>query len=815
MHSRESMDICYTGVAMDVKSLQTLDLYKVLERMARFTAFSAARELALDLMPTADVELAIRRQQETTAARLLLDANPGWTIGAAFDVRPAVEASEREAILESNQLLNIKSTLIAGRTQLRFFEKEDSSYKVLQEIVAGIEPIPGLIDAISKTLDDRGNVLDQASPKLATIRRDIKLVRDRLASKLDRLVSDSSKVKYLQEALITQRDGRYVVPVRTEYKGKIKGIIHDRSASGATIFVEPLAVVELNNQNRELELAERDEVRRILAELSAQVAEHAASIIRTVATLAYLDLIYARAHYALEIQAVEPVLHAPAADPDSSHPGTRLRLIAARHPLLDPEQVVANDLILEPDVFALVLTGPNTGGKTVTLKTAGLLVLMAQCGLHIPATSGSEISVFSNVFADIGDEQSIEQSLSTFSGHVSNIVRILNKADERSLVLFDELGAGTDPQEGAALARAILMTCMEKRLTTFIATHYPELKVFAHATPGVRNASLEFDLQSLRPTYRLQIGLPGRSNALAIAERLGLNREVIERARAFMAPDDLRAEDLLDDIYRQREAARTASIAADEAHEVADQVRSKLERRLDAIEDERLQILAGVRAESKRELEQVYGEIARLRKKLAAAAQPLLVLEQIEKEHARVEETVSEPVQRTAPTVQKPSRPFKLGDKIYISTIATEGVITSLERDRAEVQVGRLRVRARLDELMFPLDAAIAPRPGKTKNKAQPVESASPKVSVDITPSLEIDLRGSIVEDALEELERHLDSAFLVGMPFMYVIHGKGTGRLRQAIRQWLKRNPYVASFAPGNEKEGGDGVTVIRLKEQ
>lgn len=796
---------------MDAKSLETLELSSILEHLASYAAFSASKELARDLRPTSVLDEARRRQAETSEARTLLSVKTDLTIGGAHDLRPQATAAARGAVLEPTQLLDLKGTLIASRTLRRLFDKLGDSYPALATLASNLVPTPDLIDCITKKLDDRGEVLDTASEKLAAIRRDLMIVHDRLIGKLQRLLGDPKVAPLLQEPIITLRDGRFVIPLRSDFKGKIKSVIHDQSASGATLFIEPLTVVDLNNQMRELQLAERDEVRRILAELSHQVGEQAEAISQTTEALANLDLAFAKARYAEKIKATEPILKAFEARADSAHPGSTLRLLAARHPLLSPETVVPIDLILDPDTFSLVITGPNTGGKTVSLKTAGLLVLMAQCGLHIPSLSGSELSVFDAVYADIGDEQSIEQSLSTFSSHISNIIRILKHAGPKSLVALDELGAGTDPQEGAALARAILSALLDRRATTLVATHYPELKTFAHATHGVQNASVEFDLESLRPTYHLTIGLPGRSNALAIAKRLGLNQTIVELARKMVSPEELQVEDLLDEIYRQRDAARQERAEAEEARERMQEMETDLARRLDAIGEERLELLRQARSEAEEEVETVHEELRNLRRRLAAAAQPLDALESIEEELRELEDEVSEPVVQPVGERSLPDRQFRLGDTVRLNMINAEGVITSLNQSQVEVQVGRLRVRARTDEL------------SRIEKSKEEVEGGQARIVDDglkihsglgmpQAPPLELHLRGLTVDEALEKLELRLDAAFLAGMPFVRVVHGKGTGKLREAIRRALRDNTYVASFEPGKSGEGGDGVTVIRL---
>ena len=521
---------------MDTKTLHVLEYPKILERLVGFCDFSASMELARHLEPTDSYDLAIARLEETREARKLFSTNDNIGVGGAHDIRPAVELAARGGVLDPQQLLDIKSTLISSRELKKSLERKTDEYPRLTQTAAGLPESHGMVDAISRVLSDRGEVLDSASPKLGTLRREIKIAHDRLMSRLQRYLTESANK--LQEPIITQRDGRYVIPLRAEFKGQIKAVVHDQSSSGATLFVEPLPIVELNNTMRELQLQERDEERRILYELSAEIAEHRDELIYGMENLAVLDLIFAKAKYAEELKASEPVLHKAESrrqkseDQSSSvHRPPSILLMQARHPLLDPNTVVPIDVDPRPGTRAIVITGPNTGGKTVSLKTVGLFALMAQSGLHIPASSGSELPLFQAVYADIGDEQSIEQSLSTFSGHITNIIRILKQIDARSLVIFDELGAGTDPQEGAALARAILTYLLESGCTTLVATHYPELKTFAHSTEGVVNASLEFDIRTLRPTYRLTIGLPGRSNALLIAQRLGLPQQIIDSAQ--------------------------------------------------------------------------------------------------------------------------------------------------------------------------------------------------------------------------------------------------------------------------------------------
>jgi DNA mismatch repair protein MutS2 len=800
---------------MDAKSLTTLEYTKILELLAGYCAFSASAEKARALAPSADIEEARRRQAETREALTLLSTRPDLTIGGARDIRLPVDQAKHGAVLTPTELLDVKYTLISARNLQRLFEQVGGTYTHLYDIAVQMPPPLGIIDAVSRAISERGEILDSASEKLNTIRRDMRITHDRLLSKMQRIVGDPGNAAYLQEALITQRDGRYVLPLRAEFKGRIKSIVHDQSASGATLFVEPLAVVELNNQYRELQLAERDEERRIMAELSMQVGRQAAEILQAVETIAELDLVFARAKYADSTGSSEPNLRElPPKTPDNGlhpgsaglHPGAVIRLYQARHPLLDPQTVVPIDVELDPQTYAMVVTGPNTGGKTVTLKTIGLLALMAQAGLHIPVQSGSEISVFHDIYADIGDEQSIEQSLSTFSGHITNIIRILERADRRSLVILDELGAGTDPQEGAALARALLGHLLEQGITTLVTTHHPELKTYAHSMPGVTNASVEFDLDTLQPTFHLTIGLPGRSNALAIAQRLGLPEDIVSSARAEINPADLQVDDLLDEIRQQRDKARQSRAAADGARREVEALQAELVERMEGIEDERRALLEKAQQEAEEELQQLKDEMRQVRRALAQARQPAEALRTLDEKVEEIEEAVEKPVIRRKPSLgDRPlQRAIRLGDQVRLRSLNTQGVVTSLGEEVAEVQVGVLRVRARLSDLVLPATPDEAPLA-----EAAPARS----MGMPASPGVELDLRGQRSDEAGDALERYLDSAYLAGLPWVRIIHGKGTGRLRDMVRQTLQGHPQVRSFEPGGDKEGGEGVTVVKLK--
>jgi DNA mismatch repair protein MutS2 len=803
---------------MDTKTLHVLEYPKILERLVGFCDFSASMELARTLEPTDSYDLAIARLAEASEARRLFSTNDNIGIGGAHDIRPAADLASRGGVLDAQQLLDIKSTLISSRELKKSLERKTDEFPRLTQIAAGLSEAHGMVDSISRVLSDRGEVLDSASPKLGTLRREIKISHDRLMSRLQRYLTESANK--LQEPIITQRDGRYVIPLRAEFKGQIKAVVHDQSSSGATLFVEPLPIVELNNAMRELQLQERDEERRILYELSAQIAEHREELVYGLENLAMLDLIFAKAKYAEELKASEPMLHKMEVkkrkddDPSSAaHRPPSIQLLNARHPLLDPNLVVPIDIDPKPGTRAIVITGPNTGGKTVSLKTVGLFSLMAQSGLHIPAQSGSELPFFHAVYADIGDEQSIEQSLSTFSGHITNIIHILKQIDARSLVIFDELGAGTDPQEGAALARAILSFLLESGCTILVATHYPELKTFAHSTEGVVNASLEFDIKTLRPTYHLTIGLPGRSNALLIAQRLGLSQNIIESAKAEINPEDLRADKLLDDIRKERNRTSRERQKLEKARDRLEAQTKELEKRLEKIEDERREVLAKARAEGELEVAVLRRNIDSLKSQLKKAKQPLDAIKTIEERIEKIEEKVEAPVERKIDQSPVSSlQSLRLGERVTVTTLNAEGVVTALGESDAEVQVGSLRVRARLVDLVRKGQMEERPEVKKEEKKVEAEGSGRAALSGTRSPGLELNLRGKLVEEGLEDLERYLERAFSAGLLFVRIVHGKGTGRMRDAVRNALKSSPYVASFEEPKENEGGAGVTVATM---
>ncbi len=808
------------------KHLATLEFPKVLARLATYTAFSGGAELAIALMPATRLQEIRQRLETTSEARALLAARPDVGLGGVHDVRPLVAAAQRGVALPPVDLLAVHDTLAKARALQRSLSRLGDQFPHLASLASRIQPCPEVIEEIGRCLDERGELRDDASPDLARIRRELCIAHDRIQEKLRSIITSPKNAAYLQEPLITQRDGRYVIPLKADFKGRIRGVVHDVSSSGVTIFVEPLSVVELNNTWRQLQIEEEQEIRRILLHLADLIAGCAAAIVQTVEMLAELDLAFAKAKYAEAIGANAPQVVPfrktdQRAKPTSVrieqladgsailHPGSTIRFLGARHPLLDPQKVVPIDVALDEETYVLVITGPNTGGKTVSLKTVGLLTLMAQAGLHIPAEPGSTISPFEAVYADIGDEQSIEQSLSTFSAHLTNILSFLDRADERSLVLLDELGAGTDPAEGAALARALLEHLRLRRVTAFVATHYPELKSYAQLTPGVRNACVEFDPETLSPTYKLTIGLPGRSNAFAIARRLGLPGEIVERARALVPTESLRTEDMLVDIHRLRLQTVRARDEANAARAEAENLAYALRERLAQIEQEREEILTRAHEEAMAELAALRAEVRDLRRRLQSAAVPAEVVVAVEKEIAALTdvvtsvlpETVSRESLEVLPDVSR--QPLRPGDVVWVRPLRTEGHVLAVDGGRAEVQVGPARTQVHVSALELRVRAPV-----EAGEQLQEEYRASPVLS----PGVHIDLRGCTVEEALERLDRHLDAASRSGLPWVSVIHGKGTGALRRAVRDFLADHPLVSSYESGGDREGAEGVTIAKL---
>ncbi|MDH3675345.1 MAG: endonuclease MutS2, partial [Anaerolineae bacterium] len=798
---------------MQQKHLSILELPKILEKLAAYASFSASKALALALRPSPYLNEARGWQTETTEADHLLSVQVSIGVGGARDVRPYLVRAGRGMILTALELLEIRQTLIAARQLQRTITRLAEAYPRLADIAQRIEECPGVVSAISQAIDESGEIKDSASSTLARIRRDLGIAHSRLLDRLNRFVTSGQYRQYLQESLVTQRAGRYVIPLKAEFKSRIQGVIHDQSASGATLFIEPLATVELNNKWRQLQLDEEDEIRKILMQLSDLAAGHEEFIGHTVAALADLDLAFAKAKYAQAIEATEPILVGfDRSQPATTAPANQIKsrpsfkLTGARHPLLDPEAVVSIDVVLAEGIQMLVITGPNTGGKTVSLKTIGLLAAMAQAGLHIPAAEGSRLLVFNGIYADIGDEQSIEQSLSTFSAHMTNLVQILEHSDEQSLVILDELGAGTDPIEGSALARSILSRLLDSGVTTFVATHYSELKAFAHTTPGVSNASMEFDPVSLAPTYQLQIGLPGASNAFTIARRLGLSPDIIDKAQGLVGEDAQQVEAMLAEIKAQTLAAQRTRQLAEADREEAEAYTNRLQRKLAEIDEERREILNSARADARREIKAVREQLRALELEAQAAlndSQETVAtatsepVRRVQNQETRLQalETELEDEEVMAATADKakqkqvlPGGPLRSGDRVFVNQYGTTAEIVSVQNNQAEIQLGRFRATVPLDNL------ELRDRPVAGIDRSAAVEPTISLVEGE-PPGMELDLRGQVVEEALINMDQYLDKAFLARMPTVRIIHGKGSGVLRQAVRQELNHHPMVSSY--------------------
>jgi DNA mismatch repair protein MutS2 len=867
------------------QTLETLEFPKIRERLARHTAFSASRDLALRLLPSTDAYVIRRRLQLTSEARRLLDERPDASIGGARDIRSAAGLARRGGVLDAAVFLEIAGTLRSGRLLRAMLLKQDAAnFALLRELAEDLPDLPAVEATIAATIGEDGTVLDSASPKLGRLRAEVRVAFGRLQDKLQNMISSTTYGDSLQEPIITVRGGRYVVPVKASHKRNIRGLVHDQSASGATLYIEPIAIVELNNKWRELQLAEEEEVARILAELSDRVGGYATEIVAGVEALAGIDLAFAMAKYSLALRCVAPEIvenvtsdvwrvTTEGATPDTRHTPldtAPLVLTQARHPLLDQSTVVPTDLYLGGDFRILLITGPNTGGKTVALKTTGLLALMAQSGLHIPAAEPARMPVFGQVFADIGDEQSIEQSLSTFSSHMSNIIRILRALEDPSgvtkdegrktkeepthapgaeelerlsnwrkpnpgewvplepvfaepqlaLVLLDELGAGTDPVEGAALARAIIERLLELGVLGVATTHYAELKAFAYATEGVQNGSVEFNVETLGPTYKLTIGLPGRSNALAIARRLGLPEVLVDRARNMMAHEDAQVEDLLAGIHREREAAALELQRTDELRADAEKYRERLATELRDFERQREAEWQAARDQLDDELREVRGQLRRLRDEFRSVSVSRQWMEEAEK---RLQDTqgqvkqITQPPPSPRPAIAEPPaqtqapRPLQVGDVVLVRSVGLSGEILAIDEDEgtAEVQVGGFRMQADLAELRRETKQ-------ERKTKAEPQRAEPQRASLPSTPDvgMTFDMRGWRAGEVADKLERYLNDAYLAGLPYVRLIHGKGTGTLRQIVRDTLTGHPLVASHGGGGP-DGGEGVTVARLVER
>ena len=784
------------------KALHTLEYPKVIDHVKSFATSSVGKTIIEELVPSTDFEQIQTWTEETDEALAILRVRGNVPLGGLFDVRPHARRAQIGGILSAMELMEIASTIRSSKILRKFIEDvtdaEDFSTKHMKNYTDGLPILTELEHEINACIDDNGMVLDSASQTLRSIRQQLRTAVQRIREKLDSYTRGQNATKMLSDAIVTIRNDRYVIPVKAEYRSHYGGIVHDQSSSGQTLFIEPNAVVQLNNDARALRVKEQEEIERILKELSMQVEIVASDLFHLVKSMATLDAIFAKAKYGTAEKCTRPTINQEG----------RIRLVKARHPLLKKEEAVANTIEFGNPDTAVVITGPNTGGKTVTLKTVGLCTLMAQSGIPIPALDGSEIAVFDSIFADIGDEQSIEQSLSTFSSHMVNIVDILKKFDEHSLVLFDELGAGTDPQEGAALAISILDEVHGRGARVMATTHYPELKAYGYNRPGVINASVEFDVETLSPTYKLLMGVPGRSNAFEISKRLGLPQHIISHAEGFTGTDRSEVDTMIASLEESRKRAEQDAEDTKRVLEESEALKQELAERLADYEAKKEQLAEKAREkakkivdEARRESETVIQELRQLQKQAAAGVKEHEIIDA----RKRLEGALPEnPVLKKEKQKKQRAQNLQAGDEVKVLSFGQKGtLLEKVSKDEWAVQIGVLKMKLPESDLEF-----VKP------DKPQPtvsVHSVGGRSGAGV--KLELDLRGERYEDALLRTEKYLDDAVLANYPRVSIIHGKGTGALRQGIQTMLKKDRRVKSYRFGEAGEGGYGVTIVELK--
>lgn len=786
-------------ILMQERILRVLEFHKVKDQLVEHVSSSLGKRKAESLMPSTDYEEVVRWQEETDEAVKVLRIKGNVPLGGIFDIRPHVKRSVIGGMLSPQELTQVASTIHASRQIKRFIEEfvdERSSLHILLNYVSSYNVLADLETTIRNAIDDNGEVLDSASEALRSLRNQLRTKESRVRERLESMIRSSNAQKMLSDAIITIRNDRFVIPVKQEYKGHYGGIVHDQSSSGQTLFIEPQSIVQLNNELQEIRVKEQQEVERILIELSGKVAEESAELEIIVEVLAEIDFMFAKARYSKRMKGSKPLVNNEG----------RISLFKARHPLIPVDEVVANDVTLGKDFTTIVITGPNTGGKTVTLKTVGLCTLMAQAGLQIPALDGSETAVFGAVYADIGDEQSIEQSLSTFSSHMVNIVDILNKVDFNSLVLFDELGAGTDPQEGAALAISILDEVYKRGARVIATTHYPELKAYGYNREGVINASVEFDIETLSPTYKLLIGVPGRSNAFEISKRLGLNNEVIQTARSYISADSNQVENMIASLEESKRMAEAEREEANEFLKSAEKLHKDLQKQMiefydqkDTLHEKAAEKAAEIVDQAKAEAEKIISDLRKMRIEKAAEI----------KEHELID--AKKRLEEAAPKINKTKKPvkgnekhtFTKGDEVKVLSFDQKGHLIEKTSDNEwQVQIGILKMKVAEKDLEFIKN----PKPVETK----PMAIVKGR---DFHVSLELDLRGERYENALLRVEKYIDDALLAAYPRVSIIHGKGTGALRQGVQEYLRNHRAVKNIRFGEAGEGGSGVTVVEFK--
>ncbi|MED0703873.1 MULTISPECIES: endonuclease MutS2 [Aeribacillus] len=786
---------------MQERVLHVLEFNKIRELLKEHASSSLGKEKALKLMPSGDINEVLKRQEQTDEALTVLRLKGSAPFGGLSDIRPSVKRAQIGGTLGPQELVAVSAVLYASRQMKQFIEKltqeEEVSLPHLEQLVSEIGIYLKEEKEIQRCIRDDGEIVDDASDKLKAIRGQIRTLEARIREKLESIIRSPSAQKNLSDAIITIRNDRYCIPVKQEYRGVYGGIVHDQSSSGATLFIEPQAIVEANNSLNEARIKERREIERILTELSKMVADISKGIIHNITVMGEIDFMFAKALYAKKLKATKPNINDRGI----------MKLYKARHPLIDPETVVPNTIELGEDFQSIVITGPNTGGKTVTLKTIGLLALMAQSGLQIPAEEGSTMPVFEAVYADIGDEQSIEQNLSTFSSHMVNIVKILQELNDRSLVLFDELGAGTDPGEGAALAIAILDEALNRGAQVVATTHYPELKAYGFNRKGVINASVEFDVDTLSPTYKLLIGVPGRSNAFEISKRLGLSKEIIERAKSFMSADRSKTDAMIASLEESKKRAEEDWMEAEKTLKEAEKLHKELQEQIiefnkqkDRLYQEAEEMVKKRLEEAQKEADQIIQKLKNMQKEHSSAIKEHELIEAKKRlEYAAPEFINTEQKSEK----QKSKKQLRPGDEVKVINLNQKGhLLEKANESEWLVQIGILKMKVKEEDLEYI---------GSPKQEGE--KTLATVKGKDFHVSLELDLRGERYEDALIRLEKYIDDCLLAGYPRAHIIHGKGTGALRKGVREFLQNHRAVKNVRFGEANEGGTGVTIVEFK--
>ena len=792
---------------MKKKAINVLEYNKIIEKLKEQAGSEMAKKIISELQPFHDVPAIRDMLMETTEAVTLIVHKGPLPLGGFYDIEDSLHLCRKGGSLIMKQLLQIHYNMSLARRVTVFLKSDLPPLPVIQSIGEVLAVHKNLEEEIDRCILSEDEMADNASPELRSIRRAIVRQNDALKAKMNQIINSSDNKTLLQDAIVTVRDGRYVIPVKQEHRGKFPGIIHDQSSTGATLFIEPQVIVNLNNELRQLELQEKAEIERILAELSGRVAEHYHGLLNNQKLLIQLDVIMAKGKLSVMQHGEEP----------SVDEGGELILKEARHPLIDPKKVVPINVSIGGSYNTLVITGPNTGGKTVTLKTVGLLSMMAQTGLHIPAASGSRIPVWKEIFADIGDEQSIEQSLSTFSSHMTNIVDIAEHAEEGCLILVDELGAGTDPTEGAALAISILESLQEKGAKTIATTHYTELKKYAISTEGVENASMEFDVETLSPTYRLAIGIPGKSNAFEISRKLGLSDEIIERSRRLLDGGDIAFEEVISALEADKKAAEEERDEAIMLNIAMKRQKEELDKKSRKLEEQKEKILNQAKEEARRMIQ----EAKDLSKEVQEELRELNKIESMGQRNKKFDENrkrIKDAAGRYREKIirevnDNPVAPedLKTGDRVKVLSLGQKGEIVSLPDDRGElvVQVGILKAKVKIDDIMLIEGGALdTNRPKKIKKNYGSMYRAKAQ-----NVSISIDVRGKNLDDAVMDVDKYLDDATMAGLPEVTVIHGRGEGILKRGLQDMMRSHKHVKRYRKGNFDEGGDGVTVVTLK--